>query len=95
MVCYVEEFIWCQITFQFICVILVSSYLVGVRPFTSNKQLNLEVLNEVTEAFLLYHLLLFSDLYYQDEDFKERFIANSFNGVIYLNIGIHLSLLIV
>lgn len=75
------------------CVILVSSYLVGVRPFLSRRQLNLEVLNEVTEALLLYHILCFSDLYTANDDFKDT-LALSFNSVIFLNISIHVSLLI-
>jgi hypothetical protein len=51
------------------------------------------VLNEVTEALLLYHILCFSDLYTQNEGFKDK-LAYSFNCVIFLNISIHITLLL-
>lgn len=45
-------------------------------------------MNEIIEALLLYHLLIFSDWYTHD-DMKES-LGYSFNAVIFTNISIHL-----
>ena len=51
-------------------------------------------MNEITEALLCYHIVCFSDIYTTNDDFKNNTLAYSFNGVIFLNIAIHLGLLI-
>ena len=87
-VCYMQGFTWVQLAFQFFCLITFASYLAAFRPFISKKQLGLELMNEIIEALLLYHLLTFSD-WYTDDEMKET-LAHSFNAVIFTNITIHL-----
>ena len=92
VVCLLHGFVWVQLSFQFLCILTFSSYLVAYRPLISKKALGLELLNELTEALLLYHLLIFSD--WNPNDAVKDTMANSFNFVIFINICIHLGFLV-
>jgi len=67
--------------------------LAAFKPLLSWKALGLELMNELTEALLLYHLMVFSD-WYPNEELKQDVLAYSFNAVIFANIAVHLCFLV-
>ena len=67
-------------------------YLVVQRPFDDEKVNNLEIMNEVTNFFLIYHVFLFSGLVVES---VERYaIGWSFIAFVGGNILVHFSLLV-
>ena len=55
----------------------------------------LELINELTIAFLLYHIVCFSDIYNKDvAKGAENYMGYTFNGCIAANLIVHLSLLV-
>ena len=56
----------------------------------------LEILNEITIAFLLYHVVGFSDIYNEDvAGSTKNYMGYSFDICIAANLTVHLSLLII
>ena len=94
MICLIPDFIWLQITTRLFFILLVSGYLVHFKPFEEPLALRLELYNEATEAFLLYHIMCFSD-WYQDQDTKDLPIAISFNVFLCLNLAVHMVFLVI
>lgn len=90
----VSDFIWLQIALQFLFTTFIVIYLFQTRPLEETQALRLEVFNEVTIAFLLYHVMSFSDWYYQDAEMKED-LGYTFSAIIFFNLAIHLTLLLV
>ena len=55
----------------------------------------LELLNEITIGFLLYHIVCFSDIYISDvENGAKYYMGYTFDGCIAANLTVHLSLLV-
>ena len=76
-------------------VVAVSAYLLHYKPLESKQQLVLELLNELTIAFLLYHIVCFSDIYNFDvSNGAKDYMGITFDGCIAANLTIHLSLLV-
>ena len=68
-------------------------YLLALWPLEELRDTKLEVFNEVTGLFLIYHLMCFSDLVPEP---KDRYnIGYSFIAVAFMNVATHLALIIV
>ena len=77
-------------------VVAVLAYFLHFKPLESKTQLNLEILNEITIAFLLYHVVCFSDIY--DPDVAKGgkdYMGFTFDVCIAANLSVHLSLLVI
>ena len=76
-------------------VVAVTAYLLEYKPLESKQQLVLEILNEITIAFLLYHVVCFSDVYNSDvANGAKDYMGYSFDVCIIANLTVHLSLLV-
>ena len=89
----VSGFIWLQIALQFLFVTCIIIYLFEYRPLEETQALRLEAFNEGTVALLLYHVMSFSDWYWQDEEIKDN-LGYSFSAIICINLAVHLTLLL-
>ena len=74
------------------CTLGFLSYLLGCVPIILRKQLFLELLNDIAEVLLLYHLMIFSD--WQENEEIKSWAAYSFNGVVLGTIAIHFFFLV-
>lgn len=84
---------WLQITLAFIVSLINVSYLCRVMPFEDRTVQKLEVMNEMTNLILLYHLLGFAGLIRESEDrYKLGWLFCIF---IAANMLVHFTLLII
>jgi hypothetical protein len=87
-----DTYFWYQILIVMVCSIINICYLCKFKPFEDRKILKLEIMNEVTNIILLYHLMMFTDWVPEAE--TRYAIGWSFIFVISANILVHFSLLV-
>ena len=81
-----------QLIFMILSMLMVCSYILHFRPLESERSNRLEVVNELTGALLLYHVVSFS-AWNRVEESKD-YLAFSFNGFVCLNMFVHFYFLI-
>ena len=90
---FAEHELWLQITVALACSLINAAHLFKYQPFEDRKILKLEMMNEMTNLFLLYHVICFSGLVLEAED---RFnLGWSFIMLVGANMSVHLLLLVV
>ena len=68
-------------------------YLWVVQPFEEIKVTRLEIMNELCNFLLLYHVIMFSGMVPESED--RYMLGWSFIGVVISNLLVHMSLLVI
>ena len=88
---FLENFLWGQLAIQFFCSVTMIIYLCTFWPFVEPIFTKIEIMNEVTSIFLLYHMFTFTDWV---PDASVRYLLGwSFIAVISANLAFHLSIL--
>lgn len=64
------------------------NYLLEFRPFEDALTMNLELMNEFTCAFLMYHVLIFNPEFVADDQPRED-LGYSFILFVCLNVAVH------
>ena len=68
----------------------VSIYILSFPVFVTRRQLIVETFNEITQAMLLYHIIVFSA--YQLNDETKQHLGKSFDAFIAFNLLFHVTL---
>ena len=88
-----EDDFWLQVSAAFFTSMVNVCYLCKYQPFEDRKVLKLEVMNEITNFLLLYHVMCFTGLVPEAED--RYAIGWSFIALISLNMAVHFTLLVI
>ena len=92
VVIFLDTYFWYQILIAMVCGMINICYLCKFKPFSDRKILRLEIMNEVTNMVLLYHLMMFTEWV---PEAKTRYaIGWSFICFFSANIFVHFSLLV-
>ena len=89
---YTPGFLILQLVILFGSTIANAIYLLALYPLEEIRDSKLEVFNEVTGLFLLYHLMCFTDMVPEPEDRYN--IGYSFIAIAFINVAVHLILII-
>lgn len=85
---YLRHFLLFQIATQLLSLSFSINYLLEFRPFEDALTMNLELMNEFTCAFLMYHVLIFNPEFVADDQPRED-LGYSFILFVCLNVAVH------
>ena len=88
----IPQFLWMQLAIQFIFSVFMVIYLTYFEPMESSFANRMEIFNECTCIFLMYHIMCFSDFVPQAS--TRSAIGVSFIVFIFLNVATHLCFMV-